>query len=337
MAGPKRWGFIGAGENAQESLAPAVHGADHAVLQAVASRDLERARLLRPAGRCYTRYGDLLDDPDVDAVYVGLSNEAHLEWTLAAARSGRSVLCEKPLALSARGVDAMIDAGRDCGVVITEACWDLWHPRIRAIQNLLRDGAVGRPCRLTARFCSPLSGRGYRFVPERGGGAVYDLACYVVSSAMWAFMASASEVRGEWSIGETGVDLAARATLSFLAGVAEVEVGFSEGGQELTIEGDLGRIIVCGDPFTGSGGALELIQDDRRRVIECDAANTYQVMIEEVSLAFRGGGGWVPSLTESRACAAIVDAWRTAAERQAPILVATGDQPERRPACAQRS
>src|SRR5439155_5482084 len=102
-----RWGFLGAGWIAGRALAPAVHAAPGAVLYAVASRDVSRARALAPSGPVYDDYAALLDDPDVDAVYVSLTNEAHAPWSIAALSAGKHVLCEKPLAMTAAEVDAM--------------------------------------------------------------------------------------------------------------------------------------------------------------------------------------------------------------------------------------
>ncbi|HLY31357.1 MAG TPA: Gfo/Idh/MocA family oxidoreductase, partial [Ktedonobacterales bacterium] len=104
---PVRWGFLGAGYIARTALAPAVHAASGAVLQAVAARDIDRARALRPVGAAYSAYEEVLADPDVDAVYLSLTNEAHAPWSIAAMQAGKHVLCEKPLAMSAAEVDAM--------------------------------------------------------------------------------------------------------------------------------------------------------------------------------------------------------------------------------------
>lgn len=333
MKPPLRWGFIGAGENAQESLAPAVHASRRAVLQAVASRDPARARSLRPQGRTYERYQDLLDDPDVDAVYVGLANDSHHAWTLAAVRSGRPVLCEKPLSLSTPDIDHVIAAGHASGVAVTEACWYRWHPRIRAVQALLREGAIGSPRRLQACFASRPDPSGYRFDTQRGGGAVYDLGCYVVSAALWTFKSAPNEVSGTWAIGEGGVDVAACARLTFPNGVAELRVGFNDDKQTLAIEGDHGCLDVPSAPFTASGGKIKVTHDDAERVVASEGADTYGIMIDEVSSAFRGGPGWLLPLADSRACAAVIDAWRAVARRPSPPSSVARDRLARSAGC----
>ncbi|MFM8482023.1 MAG: Gfo/Idh/MocA family protein, partial [Actinomycetota bacterium] len=94
-----RWGFLGAGYVASRAMAPAVHAARGAVLQAVASRDPQRSASLEPRV-VVGDYAQLLDAPDVDAVYISLTNTQHHEWVVAALQAGKHVLCEKPLGVS---------------------------------------------------------------------------------------------------------------------------------------------------------------------------------------------------------------------------------------------
>src|SRR5690349_3229043 len=96
-----RFGVLGAARIARNSFVPGVRGSDQAQLYAIASRDLERAQACATEfeiPRAYGSYAQLLADPDVDAVYIALPNSLHVEWTIAAARAGKHVLCEKPLA-----------------------------------------------------------------------------------------------------------------------------------------------------------------------------------------------------------------------------------------------
>src|SRR5947209_10234218 len=113
MPGTTRWGLLGAGQisRTQALVLPAAEGAE---LFAVAARDIDRARALG-APRAYDSYAELIADPDVDAVYIGLPNDAHLPWAVETLRAGKPVLCEKPLALSAAEVDDMIVAVEQTG------------------------------------------------------------------------------------------------------------------------------------------------------------------------------------------------------------------------------
>src|SRR3954467_15042266 len=122
-----RWGLLGAGQisRTQSLVLPAADGAE---LFAVAARDLERARSLG-APRSYGSYAELIADPDVDAVYIGLPNDAHLPWAVAALRAGKPVLCEKPLALDVGEVDDLLAVVDATGCLLVEASWYRWHPR----------------------------------------------------------------------------------------------------------------------------------------------------------------------------------------------------------------
>ena len=101
-----RWGFIGAGYVASRAMAPAVHAANGAILHAVASRDAKRSAQLEPVV-VHQSYRTLIDDPNVDAVYISLTNVQHKEWVVAALEAGKHVLCEKPLAMNGEEVRTM--------------------------------------------------------------------------------------------------------------------------------------------------------------------------------------------------------------------------------------
>src|SRR4051812_34260004 len=96
---PVRWGFLGAGFIASAALVPAAQAVDTAQLVAVAARSAERARSVAPNARAYDDYAELIDDPDVEAVYISLTNEVHVTWSVRALEAGKHVLCEKPLAM----------------------------------------------------------------------------------------------------------------------------------------------------------------------------------------------------------------------------------------------
>lgn len=313
-ARPVRWGFLGAGFIASRALAPAVHAAEGAVLHAVAARDADRARALGPAGPVTTSYADLLADPDVDAVYISLANDVHAHWSIEALRAGKHVLCEKPLAMNVAEVDAMVTAAHESDRRLVEASWYRWHPRVRATQELLAAGAIGTVRHVAAGFvfAGKLAGN-YRLETARGGGALYDVGCYAVSAAQWAFGgAPAREVVARQDLGPTGVDLATEAVVSFDAGEAEIRAGISEPDRQwLIITGDAGELELRGAAFTSWVG-------DETVLLASDGAGTqrltfpptdpYRVMVEEFSSAVLGGPGWLLPLAESRATAAILDA-----------------------------
>ncbi len=312
-----RWGFLGAGNIATVALGPAVHAAAGALLQAAAARDPSRAQALDPM-TVHASYAQLLEDPEVDAVYLSLSNEAHLPWTLKALAAGKHVLCEKPLCLTAAEVDQVAAAQGDRLVV--EASWYRWHPRIRLAQARLPE--IGRVEHVSAgfAFAGALEGN-YRLEPARGGGALYDVGHYAVSAVLWAVgqgLPDQVSARARWA--PSGVDLATEAVLDWSTGAtAEVRAGIDEGlGQWLVITGSDGEIELRDEPFTSWKDDVTtlLVSDgsgtDRVPVAPVDA---YQVMVEEVSSVLRGGPGWVLPLAQSRETAACLDQIRAACPR----------------------
>lgn len=321
-AEPVRWGFLGAGMIAGLALGPAVHAASGAVLHAAAARDVERARALGPQV-AYDGYAAVLADPDVEAVYISLTNEQHLPWTLAALQAGKAVLCEKPLGLTAAEVDEMAAAAGD--LLVVEASWYRWHPRVRLAQQRLAEIGTVRHVAAGFRFDGRLDGN-YRLEVERGGGALYDVGCYAVSACLWAAQRGLPEdVVARSELGPTGVDHDTRAVLRWSDGTeAEVHAGMTGGdGQWLVITGDDGEIELRDHPYTSwKDDQTELWVSDGRGTerVPVPPTDAYRVMVEEVSSVLRGGPGWVLPLAESRQTAAVLDAARaSAAEGSRPV------------------
>ena len=312
-----RWGFLGAGNIAWTALGPAVHAATGATLQAAAARDVARAQSLEPV-TAYGSYDELLADDQVDAVYISLSNEMHLPWSVAAMRAGKAVLCEKPLALTAEEVDELSAVSTETGQQLVEASWYRWHPRIRLAQQRLRD--IGPVRHVTAGFTfdGSLAGN-YRLEPGRGGGAMYDVGCYAVSAALWAVGEGLpDEVAARSSYGPTGVDLVTEAILDWPSGAqAEVRAGISGGeGQWLVITGERGEIELRDAPYTSwkdDDTELWVSNGTDTERIAVPAVDAYRVMVEEVSSVLSGGPGWLLPLAESHDTAVVLDRIRECA------------------------
>src|SRR5918999_4940318 len=129
--GRLRWGILSTADIARRKLVPGMQKADRCEVVAIASRDATRARRVADEmsiPKAHASYEALLDDPDVDAIYLPLPNDLHATWTIAAARAGKHVLCEKPLALSSADAQRMIDACGEAGVSLMEAFMYRLHP-----------------------------------------------------------------------------------------------------------------------------------------------------------------------------------------------------------------
>ncbi|MDQ1711281.1 MAG: hypothetical protein QOE45_731 [Frankiaceae bacterium] len=325
-----RWGVLGAGWIAERAMLPALVSASGAEVAAIASRDAERARRLADqhgVATVHGTYDDLLADPSVDAVYVALANDAHAPLSIAALGAGKHVLCEKPLALSVAEVDTMTAAAAGASRLLVEASWYRWHPRMRLVERLLHEfEALGPVTYVRAGFTfAGVPGGNYRLDPALGGGALYDVGCYVVSAALAAFGTPAREVTAKATLGPTGVDLTTELTVSFDGGEAELRCSIDEpAGQSFVIEGERGGLEVRGEPFTAWEGVDTEIWFNSvagRHPERVPAANAYRLMVEQTSAAIEGGPGWVVPLAASRATAAVLDAAFESAAGGTPVAL----------------
>jgi D-xylose 1-dehydrogenase (NADP+, D-xylono-1,5-lactone-forming) len=305
-----RWGFLGAGFVASKGVAPAVHAADGAVLQAVGARDAQRAAALQPAGSVGS-YAEICTCDDVDAVYVSLPNDDHLQWVLFALAAGKHVLCEKPLAMNADEVAVMRSAADASGLLLVEASWNRWHPRTRRIEALVAPITGHREVR--AWFTFPgVPADNYRLDPARGGGALLDVGCYAVAAALSALGADEVGIaRVERHLGPTGVDLTTSAVLTHANGSATVTASFERPeAQGLTIEAPGFSLEFGGQAFTTwrEPCVLRVVQDGAAREEQFAACDPYQLMVEAVSARIRGADAWVLPLATTAAVAATLDA-----------------------------
>src|SRR5262245_9159437 len=181
-----RWGVISTGWVARTFISALRDSEDQRVV-AVASRDGARAAALAAefgVPRAYGAYAELLADPEVEAVYIGLPNSLHAEWTIAAVRAGKHVLCEKPLAVSRAEAEAMFEAARAAGVWLMEAFMYRFHPQTLRVQELITSGAIGQVRLIRAIFCFTVADpNNVRLSAELAGGALMDVGCYPLNFA----------------------------------------------------------------------------------------------------------------------------------------------------------
>lgn len=322
-----RWGVLGAGMIARNAMLPAIASASGATLHAVASRDLGRTRSVCASFGvpvAHATYESLLADDSVDAVYVALANDAHAPLAIAALEAGKHVLCEKPLALSVFEVDELAAAAAANDRLLVEASWYRWHPRVRLAQHLLHEvRAIGAVRYVSAGFTfAGVAPDNYRLDAAKGGGALYDVGCYAVSAALWAFGTPPRSVSAVADVGPTGVDLTASLTIAFDGGEADVRASIAEEGRQwLVVVGERGELELREHPFTAWDGeetSLWLSTGPTERVAP---ANAYRLMVENVSAVASGGEGWVLPLAESRLTAQVLDAAFESAAARTSVAV----------------
>jgi predicted dehydrogenase len=222
--GKLRLGILGTARIARNLFIPGVRKSQLVDVVAVASRDAQRARAWASdleIPRAYGSYAALLNDPEVDAVYIPLPNSLHAEMTLAAAQAKKHVLCEKPIASRAADAERMARACADAGVVLMEAFMWRHHPQHARARELVRDGAIGELTFVRSSFSYVISRLvestpNVRLQANLEGGSLMDIGCYGVNAARWAFEAEPDAVAGQQVIDvDSGVDLAFVGALRF--------------------------------------------------------------------------------------------------------------------------
>lgn len=190
-SGPLRWGVLGLSRFALKKSVPRMRTSEKLEIHALASRDVARATEV--AGqlgipKAYGSYDDLLKDPQIDVVYVPLPISLHLEWSSKAARAGKHVLCEKPIALTGSEARLLYEVQQQTGVTMAEACMVRSHPQWIKAKELVQLGRIGELRQISYTFAYyNIDAANIRNIAELGGGALLDIGCYVVNTARWLY------------------------------------------------------------------------------------------------------------------------------------------------------
>jgi predicted dehydrogenase len=290
--------------------------AEGAVLYAASSRDKARAEAF--AARCgfekaYGSYQAMLDDPAVDAVYIGTPHTAHKEMAVAAFRAEKAVLCEKPVSINAAELSEMIAEARARKVFFMEAMWTRFVPPLAKVREWLAAGIIGEVKMVQANFCfsAPFNPQGRLYNKELGGGALLDAGVYPVSMASLVFGGKKPEaVNSFMYLGETGIDEEVSALLSYGGPrLAVVSAAVSTAAVNDTwIYGTQGRIHL--PDFVFSHSADLLVQGRYNYHYEPEfVSNGYNYEAQEVMNCIRAGKleSGVMGLSESLAIMETMD------------------------------
>ena len=304
MSGDVRWGVLSTAKIGIDKVIPATAAAERCEVVAIASRDLGRARAAASElgiPRAFGSYEDLLADPDVDAVYNPLPNHLHAEWTIAAARAGKHVLCEKPLATTSADAERMIQACEAEGVLLMEAFMYRLHPTWEAVTSLVASGRIGELKTVQSWFSYFNDDPGdIRNLVETGGGALYDIGCYCVNLSRMLFGAEPERVGGSVLRDPVmGIDVLTSGILDFGDVVATFTCSTrAEPDQRVHIYGTEGRISLE-IPFNippdrptrvslTAGGDPPVRPETE--VFTFDPANEYTIQAERFAAAVLDGG-----------------------------------------------
>lgn len=224
-----KWGILGTANIARWGMIPGMKKADNCELYAIAGRSLEKAEKYKEEfgfKKAFGSYDDLLDDPEVQAVYIPLPNDIHIKWVKEALKKKKHVLCEKPLALNANEVKEMFDTARENGVYLMEAYAYLHSPYIASLKEDVKSGIIGEVDYMESAFITQGYKEDFRLHKELGGGAMYDLGCYCTTMFLSLTDSDPVFVKADAEFSDLGVDLNTAAILKFENGIrASFNVG----------------------------------------------------------------------------------------------------------------
>ena len=312
-----RWGLLSTAK-INRALIPAIRESKRGELVAVASRTLENAQKYArdwKIPQAYGSYEEMLSSGEVDAIYIGLPNHLHAEWTIKALKAGVNVLCEKPFATSLEAVDAVIKAREKSGLVVAEAFMYLHHPQTRIVGEWVQDGKLGEITTITGAFNYRMGEEGrkpnalnVRLVPEYGGGCLWDVGIYPLSYTLFLMGRAPDWVFGCQVLGPTGVDEGFAGQMGFqTAGGREVLVQITSSFNSplhtfMKISGSKGRLYIS-RPFANLDRNPEVVftnSKDQSRKIRVPKQSLYQGEVEDLEAAILDGKRTLISLDETR-------------------------------------
>ncbi len=311
-----RWGILSTAR-INELVLAAARASDRVEVLAVASRDLARARDYAAANgieRAYGAYQELLEDPDLDAVYVSLPNDMHVEWSIRALEAGKHVLCEKPLTTDPAEAERAFDAAERAGRILMEAFMWRHHPLVARARELVDGGAIGGLRLIRAAFGFPADPAGdARLLTGPEGGSLLDVGCYCVHASRF-FAGEPVRVSAAQVVNDAGMDVRFAATLVHPGDVLSV---FDSAldlpvREELELVGDAGHLVLH-DPWHAIAPAIELRRDGSSERVDVEPADSYRLELENVAAAIAGAAEPLLDRDDAVAQARALEALRVAA------------------------
>ena len=264
------WGMMSTAR-INKAILPVLQHSLRSTCLAVASRSAERAQKYAAEWeikRSYGSYEELLADPDIDVIYNSLPNHLHATWTVKALEAGKHVLCEKPMALSVEEIDAIQKTVDHTGKIVTQSYMYRTQPRTYKVLELIQAGEIGEVRLIRGSFSFPLDRiDDIRWIPQFGGGSLWDIGCYPVSYARMITGFSPTEMTAFVKKTEKGVDDTMTGMMRYPNGViAQFDCSFSLPLQtQMEIRGDLGTLLIPHPFLSKHQHQIFLQKDDRQK------------------------------------------------------------------------
>jgi predicted dehydrogenase len=245
------WGVIGCAGIADSAVIPGINAASNAKLYAISSRNKEKledySQKHKPV-KSYQSYNELLEDPDIDAVYIPLPNSLHCEWVIRAAEKKKHILCEKPLGVTSKEVEVMRKVCDENGVLLMEAFAYRHSPLTLKVKSLVEEGMIGKLKFIEANFSYVLTDMSnVRMNKTLGGGATYDVGCYNLNIIRYIAGSEPISIFATGEIGEkSSVDESSCIMMEFKDGLKAVSYCA------------LNSMDRCGYTLVGESGVIEV-------------------------------------------------------------------------------
>jgi predicted dehydrogenase len=336
---PVTWGVLGASHFALMAAIPAMQRAPLVSVRALASRSLDKAKQAAASANvphAYGSYEELIADPEIEAIYNPLPNNLHVPWSIKAARAGKHVLCEKPIALNAGEAEELLAVQRETGMLIAEAFMVRFHPQWQLVRELIQSGRIGKVRAVQTAFSYTNTDLdNIRNQKDVGGGALYDIGGYAINTARLVFGTEPVRAIGVCERDpQSGCDALTSAILDFGSGQASFVVGTQHVPyQRVHVFGTKGHIevevpfnaphdrgckIYVDDGFVGAPDfTVAQTSDDRAELLTTPAANHYTEQWQAFSEAIRGGTPVQNDMQSAVANMRVIDAIFRSVESQA--------------------
>ena len=221
-------GIIGAGWIA-DKMAEALSPLKDYCVYAIASRSIEKAEEFAQrwnVAKAYGSYEEMVDDKDVDLVYIATPHSHHFPHTMLALEHGKHVLVEKAFTANAAEAEILIKTAHEKGLFITEAIWTRYMPLSHKVKEIMESGIIGEPRLLTATLCYMMEFKERILRPDLCGGALLDLGVYALNFARMYFGTDIVKTVSNCQLGETGMDMQECISLCFADGkMANLQAG----------------------------------------------------------------------------------------------------------------
>lgn len=318
-----RWGILSTAKIATEAVIPAMQRGQYARVTAIASRSVGKAQQVArdlDLEKAYGSYDELLQDPEIEAVYIPLPNHLHESWTIKALHAGKHVLCEKPIGLDAEEAARVLEASRaHPGLKVMEAFMYRHHPQWQRALQLVRAGEIGKVRTIQSFFSYyNVDPDDIRNQAQIGGGGLLDIGCYCISLSRFIFDVEPDRVLGKIVIDpDFNTDRLTSGILDFNPGSATFTCGTQLAPyQHVDIVGDEGRIEILRPFNPPSGGAtrIKLHQGQESRVITLGPTDHYTIQGDLFSRAVLEDSPVPTPLADALANMQVIDDLRLSAE-----------------------